>query len=129
MAAGKPRVFLQPHHSPPANSFPFTNGSARAHAVTPWNRPAKAGPKPLALFAASGSRSAGFLQQRVRSEKRGVTSELTHGKMLPKAGDHQVFVDSRSRLPSAVKIFFNLTSMLFFSSKGSSAACSARSCL
>ena len=31
---------------------------------------------------------------------------LTHGKRLPEAGDRQVFVDSVSKLPQAVKNFF-----------------------
>lgn len=39
----------------------------------------------------------------------------------------QGFVASRSRLPRTVKNFFSLTSMFFFSAKGSRPACSARS--
>jgi len=52
---------------------------------------------------------------------------LTHGKMLPGAGVHQGFVDSRSKLPSTVKNFRSFSSITFFKAKGLSRACSARS--
>ena len=52
---------------------------------------------------------------------------LTHGKMLPKAGSNQDFVDSRFRLPSRVKNFFSSNSISFFRINGFNCSCSIRS--
>ena len=64
------------------------------------------------------SLSSGDGTTRIRVDSRqNVTEDRTHLS----------FMASRCRLPSAVKNFSSLTSMLFFNAKGSQGACSARS--